>query len=289
MPSIFSEVLGRPVEVPERPERIVSLSPALTETLFLLGLKDRIAGVSHFCNKPPEAREKPRLGSYYKVNYKKLDEIRPDLILVTTGAQRRLALELAEKGYTVYPVPLPTSLYGILDNIVTVGYVTGEHSKARELSRAVAEHLDMLRGQLRGRAYYEIWLGGPVSAGRYSYISDALNHIGLENCMDSHHEPWVINPDPQEVEACDPDIFIYEIPPYSPSIIKQIEKSLRERGLLEVRAVRERGIMLLPPDSLAHYGPSISKSLEDIVLLAKGRSPVHTEARWHRPGEDPSK
>ena len=289
MPGIFSEVLGRPVEIPERPQRIVSLSPALTETLFLLGLKDRIAGVSHFCNKPPEAREKPRLGSYYKVNYKKLDELEPDLILVTTGAQRRLALELAEKGYTVYPVPLPTSLHGILDNIVTVGYVTGETRTARRLAEKVAEHLSLVRGQAEGRVYYEIWLGGPVSAGQYSYISDALAHIGLENCMDNHREPWVINPDPSEIKECDPDIFIYEIPPYSPNIIRQIERSLSERGLLELKAVRERGLLMLPPDSLAHYGPSISKSLEDIVLLARGKSPVHTEARWHRPAENPTK
>ncbi|MCE4627626.1 MAG: ABC transporter substrate-binding protein, partial [Desulfurococcales archaeon] len=245
MPEIFSEVLGRPVRVPDEPRRIVSLAPAITETLYLLGLEDRIAAVSHFCNKPPEARKKPRIGSYFKVNYSKLEEIQPDLVLVTTGAQRRLALELAEKGYPVYPVELPVTLHGILQNIVIVGHVTNRTREARRLASRVAQHLETTRGALGGRAYYEIWLGGPVSAGRYSYISDALNHLGLENCMDTHPEPWVINPDPEEVRRCDPDIIIYEVPPYTPDAEKHAVKSLRERGLHKLPAA-EKGVILLP-------------------------------------------
>jgi len=53
---LFSEVLGRAVEVPDRPQRIVSLAPAITEALWRLGAWDRVVGVSHFCHKPREAR-----------------------------------------------------------------------------------------------------------------------------------------------------------------------------------------------------------------------------------------
>jgi iron complex transport system substrate-binding protein len=283
---VFSEVLGREVEVPDAPERIVSLAPAITETLYLLGLEERIVGVSHFCNKPERAKTKPRLGSYFKVNYKKLEELKPDLILVTTGAQRRLALELSDKGYPVYPVPLPVSLYGILDNIIIIGHVTGTTLKARRLARSVAEKLDNVKGALRGlKVYYEIWLGGSVSAGRFSYISDALYHVGFDNCFEDTSDPWIIEPDPEKIAACDPDIILYEVPPYSEALLKQIARSLLDRGLLRLRAVQERGVLLLPPDSLAHYGPSIAETLEDIVLSVKGRRPIYSSLRWISPQE----
>ena len=284
MPRVFSEVLGRYVEIPERPERIVSLAPSITETLFLIGAGDRVAGVSFFCNKPPEARRKPRVGSYWKVNYGRLEELKPDLVLVTTGAQRKTMMELAERGYTVYPVPLPTSLYGILENIVVVGHVAAATREARRLARRVASRLEMIRGLLEGRrVYYEIWLGGPVTAGRFSYISDAISHLGAENCFDTHPEPWVINPDPREARECRPDLVVVELPPYSPGLARQVARSLEERGITGLPAVRERGLLVLEPDSLAHYGPSIAEALEDLALAARGKRPPHGTARWAAP------
>ncbi len=285
MVKVYSEVLGDYVIIPDEPKRIVSLSPAVTETLYMLGLEERIAGVSYFCNKPPRASKKPRVGSYYNVNYKKLEELRPDLVLTTTGAQRKTALELVEKGYTVYPLPLPVTVYGILENIVTIGHITGTTRRARALSRSVAQSLQYVEGQLNGlTVYYEIWLGGPVTAGLFSYISDALNHIGLKNCFDTHKEPWIINPDPQEIVECEPDLILYELPPYSEQLRKKVWESLRERGVLELRAAKE-GIIFLPPDSLAHYGPSIAETLEDIVLVARGKPPVHTKVERVKPLE----
>ncbi len=283
MTRVFSEILGQYVEVPDNPRRIVSLSPAVTETLYLLGLEENIAGVSFFCNKPPEAKKKPRVGSYYNVNYKKLSELNPDLILVTTGAQRKTMEELVGKGYTVYPVPLPVSLHGILENTIVIGHVTNTTRRARMLARDLASRLALLQGQApSARVYYEIWLGGTVSAGSFSYIVDALNYIGLETCYDDEREPWIINPDPQTVSECNPDYFIYEIPPYTEKVLNLIEKSLKERGLDKLPTVKENGVLLLPPDSLAHYGPSIVDALENLILALRGKTPRDERVRWHR-------
>lgn len=255
---VFSEVLGREVSVPEKPERIVSLAPAITEILFLLGLEDRIAGVSFFCNKPEEAKKKPRLGSYFQVNYRKLEELDPDLILVTTGAQRKLALELDSKGYTVYPIPLPVSLPGIIDMVVQTGIVTGEIQAARRLSQDLAGKLEGL-GRIEGdvRVYYEIDLGGPVSIGAHSYIDDALYRVGLANIFSDIRQPWIINPDTEAIIERDPQVLLYEKAPYKKYSEEKILESFRERGLDKLKALEENRIIILEPDSLAHYGPSI--------------------------------
>jgi len=60
---VFSEVMGEAVELPDKPKRIVSLSPSITETLFEMGLGDRVAGVTVYCHRPPEAMLKPRVAS----------------------------------------------------------------------------------------------------------------------------------------------------------------------------------------------------------------------------------
>ncbi|GAB6147523.1 helical backbone metal receptor [Stetteria hydrogenophila] len=263
---VFSEVLGRDVEVPERPGRIVSLAPAITETLYRIGAWDRVAGVSVFCFKPEEARGKPRVGSYYKVNYRLLEEIKPDLILATTGAQRRLVWELVERGYTVYPVPLPVTLYGVLDGIVVVGIVAGAVGEARRLAGELSARLPGLRGSLSGvKVYYEVDLGGPVSAGAHSYIADALNYLGARTPFDGLRQPWVVNPDPEVVKRFDPDVVIYEFKPLDRPSLEKAVKRLEARGLGSLRAVREGRILPLPGDSLAHYGPSLIETLEEVA------------------------
>ena len=120
------------MEVPEAPSRIVSFSPAATETLFQLGKGDEIVGVSAFCARPPEARAKRRLGSYNTVREDVLDELRPDLILTVTGYQRDFALRLSKR-YPVYPLELPATVAGIVDFAVKVGLVAGAHQIGREL------------------------------------------------------------------------------------------------------------------------------------------------------------
>ena len=65
-----------------QPRRIVSTAPSITETLFALGLGDRVIGVSQHCHYPPEANSRPRVGSYLKPNVEVIVGLRPDLVIV---------------------------------------------------------------------------------------------------------------------------------------------------------------------------------------------------------------
>ena len=125
MRSVFCEVLGVELKLAGIPRRIISLSPAATETLFELGLSENIVGVSAFCVHPAEARLRQVLGSYSTVDFSKLSELKPDLIFTVTGYQRALALELMKRGLPVYTVELPVSVAGILDFITKIGLVAG--------------------------------------------------------------------------------------------------------------------------------------------------------------------
>ncbi len=262
---VFSEILGKYVEIPEEPRRIVSLAPAVTDTLHAIGAWDRVVGVSYFCQKPREAREKPKLGSYFNVNYRLLEELQPDLVLVTSGAQRRLALELAEKGYTVYPIPLPTSVYGVVDNVVTVGLVTGLVGEARRVAAELARRVAVLAEKPLGlRVYYEVDLGEPITVGSMTYIDHALSLLGLENIYGWKRATY-FNPDPAYVVEADPDIVLYEPKPFTKiDPAKIVEKLASRPGWRDMRAFREGRVLVLEPDSLAHYGPALIGFLEDL-------------------------
>ena len=72
--------LGRLVAINGTPQRIISLAPSNTEILFALGLGDRVVGVTAYCDYPPEAQDKEKVGDYYGPDIEKIIALQPDLV-----------------------------------------------------------------------------------------------------------------------------------------------------------------------------------------------------------------
>jgi iron complex transport system substrate-binding protein len=253
----FSEILGEEVDIPERPGRIVSFSPAITEALFLLGFGDSIVGVSAFCARPPEAAMKRKVGSYSTVDPQLLSELRPDVIFTVTGYQREFAIALSKR-FPVYPLELPVSVAGIIDGVTKLGLVLGAPERGRELASRLLRKLSGVR-QVRTklRTYVEIDLGGPVSFGAYSYITDALHLLGASNIYGGVRSEW-LTPSLGEIPREDPDVFLYEAKMFSKFIPQKLEELIDRRGWRESGFVRNGNYFLTPGplDFLAHHGPS---------------------------------
>ena len=272
---LFNEVLGTEVSLPDSPSRIVSFSPAATETLFKVGLGEKIAGVSAFCARPPDARTKRKLGSYNTVRDDVLDEVHPDLIFTVTGYQRDFGVRLSKK-YSVYPLELPVSVAGIVDFVVKVGLVAGVPDRGRALAGGLLRSLSGV-GRVAGlTSYVEIDLGGPVSFGRYSYITDAFELLGSPHMYGGAPSEW-LTPDLGEVSAADPDAIFYEPRMFSSFQDKELGKLLESRKWEGLRAVRLGNLFVTPGplDFLAHHGPSFITEalpwLETKLRLAKER------------------
>src|SRR6266849_10803114 len=74
---------GRTVRIPQSVHRIVSLAPSLTETIYALGLQDRLVGDTDYCDFPPEARNKQKVGGSINPSLEAIAALHPDLVLVT--------------------------------------------------------------------------------------------------------------------------------------------------------------------------------------------------------------
>jgi len=257
---IYNEVLGKSVKLPDRIERIVSLNPSVTESLFMMGLGDRVEAVSAFCARPPEARKRRKIGSYSTVNREILKSIKPDIIFTVTGYQRQLAIDLS-KEYPVFPLELPTTVASLLDMITKIGLAVGEFERGRFLSGELMKKLLPLipseKSGYRPRIYLEINCGGPTAFGAYSYITDAIYLLGGMSVYGDVPVFW-ITPDLSQIGMLDPDIFIYEAKMFSHFQKDDLERLIDKRGWRNMKFIKNNMYFLAPGplDFFAHHGPS---------------------------------
>jgi iron complex transport system substrate-binding protein len=268
---VYCELTHKELLLPDRCERIISFSPAVTEALFQMGLGDFVVGVSVYCVRPESARKKNIVGSYNSFKEDKLRELMPDVIFTTTGYQLELIEKLNDK-FNVYPVRLPPSVSEIIATCFEVGVVAGYFSKAREIERKLTTELGNLissaRKEVKPRVYVEIDLGGPVTFGAYSYITDAIELLGGVNVFGEFPAEW-LKPDDEIVKELNPDLIIYEPKMFSKRRERERILSMFNARFGEIKAVKEGKIFITPGiyDFLAHHGPSF---ITEVMPWLKG-------------------
>lgn len=271
MRKVYCELTHKELLLPDRCERIISFSPAVTEALFQMGLGDFVVGVSVYCVRPESARKKNIVGSYNSFKENKLRELMPDIIFTTTGYQLELIEKLNDK-FNVYPVRLPPSVSEIIATCFEVGVVAGYFLKAREIERKLTTELGNLissaRKEVKPRVYVEIDLGGPVTFGAYSYITDAIELLGGVNVFGEFPAEW-LKPDDEIVKELNPDLIIYEPKMFSKRRERERILSMFNARFGEIKAVKEGKIFITPGiyDFLAHHGPSF---ITEVMPWLKG-------------------
>jgi iron complex transport system substrate-binding protein len=157
----FFDDLGRLVAINGTPQRIVSLSPSNTEILFALGLGDKVMGVTDYCDYPPEALEKEKVGGYADPDIEKIVALNPDLILVAYGTPMEVINSMVELGLTVFGIKT-TDLDDLLNDIKRIGEITDKELKAQALTSEMAVRIQAVTNQTeeleqRPRVFYIVW------------------------------------------------------------------------------------------------------------------------------------
>src|SRR5438067_3015892 len=126
------------------PTRIVCLTEETTETLYLLGQGDRVAGVSGYTVRPPEARSKPKVSAFINAKFDKIEALRPDLVLAFSDLQADLGAELVRRGLAVVTFN-QRSIAEILQMIRMLGGLVGCQPAAEQLADRLERGLDDIR------------------------------------------------------------------------------------------------------------------------------------------------
>ena len=142
--------LSRPSLPPAAPQRIVSLSPGITETLYALGLGQFVAGVTRYCAWPPEAARLPKVAGFGEVNYEAVLRVLPDLVVLPEDRVRE-KLGLERLGLPVLMLDT-LSVSGLLRTITLLGRIAGREAEAEQLKAGLEKRLLEAKTVAEGRS-----------------------------------------------------------------------------------------------------------------------------------------
>ena len=211
MRRVRCEALGTIVSLPEKAVRIVSLTAGYTEGLFVMGLAERVAGLSAFCGRYVDVGDRPVVGDYLKIDDEAVKALKPDLVLMTGGVQLGVARRLAAAGLPVYVLPLADSFAGIVENLRRIGALAGEMVAAHALTDRMEREAAELRASspvARPRVYVELWFGRhPRMAGGLTFIHDLITLAGGVNVW-ADAPTGYLKLDLAETEKRKPDVVV---------------------------------------------------------------------------------
>ena len=200
--------LGRLVAINGTPQRIISLAPSNTEILFALGLGDEVVGVTMYCDYPPEAQDKEKVGDYYGPDIEQIIALQPDLILATDFHRFDLIPALEQQGVAVFAVA-PQTLDDVLESIREIGQIADQEAEALELVNGMTSKIEEIEEQTKDleekpRVFYMTWHDPMWTVGRTTWIDDLINISGGVNIFSQYFESgamveieWVILLNPE--------------------------------------------------------------------------------------------
>jgi ABC-type Fe3+-hydroxamate transport system substrate-binding protein len=230
-----ADMMGREIIVPARPLRIISLVPSQTELLHSLGVGDRVFGITKFCVHPQEwFRSKERVGGTKNVNFERIKELKPDLIIANKEENDKAQIETLVCDYPVWISDIK-DLAGALTMIRQVGALVNEEEKAVAIANDIADKFANLPKPINPlRAAYFIWRDPWMCAGGDTFISNMIEHMGWVNVLkDIPRYPSI---ELEQLIALRPEIVLLSSEPY-PFKTKHIAEIKKVLPLAEVRLV----------------------------------------------------
>ena len=264
---VFIDTLERDINIPEIPERVISLSPALTEILFALELDEKIVGTTNYCDYPEEALHTPKVGDFSSPNLELIVDSEPDLIFVAAGIQMELIDRFEELGLKVICLDAHT-IDDVIHNINFIGEIMGTEEKAMEITEDIAKRVEDVKNKVSGLekpvVFFEVWDEPLTSAGPGTFINNLVELAGGKN-MTGDATTYYPQIDFEIVVDQDPDIYM--------AVNHQREVEIVDRpGYEDLKAVKTGKVFTIEDDWVTLPGPRIILGLEEMAFL------LHPEA-----------
>lgn len=178
----FTDHLGRAVKMNYPPKRIVSFAPAITDTLYSLGLDTEIVGRTRFCVHPKEKVVKAtNVGGTKDMKIERIHALKPDIIIVEKEENTKEMVEELEEFFPVFVFEVQT-VKDALKMIVDLGNLTDRTRQAVDLEQKIIAAFRRIPTRIgKARAAYVIWKNPYMVVGKNTYIQSLLEKLGFEN------------------------------------------------------------------------------------------------------------
>lgn len=258
--------LGHEVILKEKPSRIISLAPNITEIMFALDSGKTLSAVTDYCDYPPAARSKPSIGGMIAPNFEKISEIKPDLILMTVEGNNQSDFnKLLSLGYTVY-VLKPINLEGVFKSILDLGRIMSAEGSANqliiEMRKKQSAIINSSIKKLKPKVFIVISTQPLISAGKETFINELVTSAGGINiAAEAALQYPIINR--EEVLIQNPDVIIV-----MSDVVKSIEDVVTHFSeWKKTTAFKNNKIKIVDADILSRPGPRIIDGLEKLASV----------------------
>jgi iron complex transport system substrate-binding protein len=249
--------------------RIVSLAPSDTELLYAIDAQDQLLGVSTFCDFPPQAKEKEKVGSFVSVNMEKLARLKPDLVLLVNG-QESLAMSLQHHSYKTVVLP-NDHLNQIAKNLIACGELTGHQDKANAQAKTLSTALNNLaqiirKSKTKPRVFFCVWPEPLLAAGGNCFLNEVITACGGVNIAANLPQAYP-RFSLERLVLSDPDMIIL---PHE----AEGQKFLAKTPWSNLRAVKNKKVYYLPSQDKDRLSRPTPRILDGLFWLA---SKLHPE------------
>jgi len=249
--------MGRLVVVPAEPKRIICLLPSFTETVFALGLGERVIAVDDYSDYPPEVRSLPKLGGLYDTQIEHALSLHPDLVLMPEGGST--VWSLARGGAAVW-AGSARKFEDVFRVIEETGRLVGRAREASELASRLRAEIASVEASVQAQppvsVYYELD-STPYSVGPASFIGVLLGKAGGKNIVPAALGDFP-KLNPELIVASDPEVIIGA----------SLEDVARRPGWSGLRAVKNRRVFNWSPAEshlLARPGPRLAEGVRALA------------------------
>ncbi len=258
---------GNTIQLPQKPERIVSLGPSATEIIASLGAMDRLVGVTTADDYPKEVENIEKVGGMDNPSLEKILSLEPDLVLAVFGNPMTLIENLKSQKIPVFGLN-PQTVEEVLQDINKVGNLIGEKEKAQEVVSDIQKTIDFLKVKRTEmstipKVYLETWPQEPYyTFGSGTFGDDLITLAGGENIASSIDEPYpALSNDYILFE--NPDCIVLAYMVQDQDALKSLES---RKGWQNISAVLDNRI-LVPQDPNVYLrpGPRIKDALLELA------------------------
>jgi iron complex transport system substrate-binding protein len=253
---------------PETPKRIVSLSPAITEALYVLGLEDSIVGVTTYCQKPPRAQAKEKIGTLMEPDKERIVSLKPDLVLAMSLTSPKEIQKLKNLGLKVVTFQIPRDFNLLCDFFLQLGKVVGKEKNSEQLVKEAQDRVSEIAKKVASLRKPKVLIqigSNPLFVATTKYfLNDYIRFAGGTNIF---QDAGLGSVSMEDVIKKNPDIIIIATMGISGENERKVWKRFKT-----IEAVKNNKVYIVDPDRLCSPTPvSFAGYLAEIVGLLHPR------------------
>lgn len=271
-PLTVTDAAGREITLPAVPQRIISLAPNNTETLFALGAGPNVIAVDDFSDYPAEVTSLPRIGgNNAQYNIERIVELKPDLVLAAGITPQETLDKLYELKLPVVVASLTeNSFKSINESMTLIGTLTGHDNEAARLNQEIQERIDAVASKTAGvstkpRVFWELDAtdpSKPYTVGPNSFINDLIQTAGGVNIFANADSPYP-QVSQEQIIAANPEVIILIEGEYS----AKPDAVAARPGWDTITAVQQKKLFYVDGNLVSRLGPRTVEGLEQVARI----------------------